>query len=254
MAQIQSSIVFNNFPGSNSQVTADLLNDHVNNARLVSGAIADQVSSAPVGSDSILIQRTTSLFKSTINQLIDLISLSFLLKSGGTMTGALTLNGPPSSSNQAATKAYVDSAAISVPIGCIMMWGTTTPPTGWLELNGQASPPSLLALYGSVLPDMRGYFPRGWAAGSSVVDPQGATRLILSPQAGAVQQHVHNYTRTDGMTLYMTSGPNSINQVGGTTTQTTSGVTNQVGEPAVGVSAFETRPVNKAVMFIVKYQ
>jgi hypothetical protein len=247
MAQIESSIVFNNFPGSNSQVTADLLNDHVNNATLVSGAIADQVSSAPVGSDSILIQRTTSLFKATINQVIDLISSSFLLKSGGTMTGGLTLNGPPTSSNQAATKAYVDSTAISVPIGCIMMWGTVTPPTGWLELNGQASPPSLQALYGSVLPDMRGYFPRGWAAGSSAVDPQGATRLILSEQPHAMQTHTHNYTRTDGMTLFMTSGPNSITQIGGTSTQTTS-------TPTGNVSPIETRPVNRAVMFIVKYQ
>jgi len=245
MAQIESNIVFNNFPGSNSQVTADLLNDHVNNAKLVSGAIADQVSSAPVGSDSILIQRTTSLFKSTINQLIDLISLSFLLKSGGTMTGALTLNGPPTSSNQAATKAYVDSTAISVPIGCIMMWGTVTPPTGWLELNGQASPPSLQALYGSVLPDMRGYFPRGWAHGVGP-DPQ-VSRLILSDQPQAMQTHTHDYTRADGQTLLFTPGSNAISQIGSTSTVQTSA-------PTGNVSPTETRPVNRAVMFIVKYQ
>lgn len=248
MAQIQSSIVFNNFPGSNSQVTADLLNDHVNNATLVSGAIADQASSAPVGSDSILIQRTTSLFKSTINQLIDLISLSFLLKSGGTMTGALTLNGPPASSNQAATKAYVDSAAISVPIGCIMMWGTTTPPTGWLELNGQASPPSLQALYGSVLPDMRGYFPRGWAHGSSAVDPQGATRLILSDQVQATMLHKHEYVEARFKSFAVQQGAYYVDIGESITTQKTS---TQVDGASGGV---ETRPVNRAVMFIVKYQ
>lgn len=252
MAQIESSIVFNNFPGSNSQVTADLLNDHVNNAKLVSGAIADQVSSAPVGSDSILIQRTTSLFKATINQLIDLISSSFLLKSGGTMTGTLTLNGPPTSANQAATKAYVDSTAISVPIGCIMMWGTTAPPTGWLELNGQASPPSLQAIYGSVLPDMRGYFPRGWANGVGP-DPQ-VGRLILSSQPGAMQTHVHNYVESRFKTFQVQPGGYYVDIGESVTTKQTSVPTNAPNDPPAIASPNETRPVNRAVMFIVKYQ
>lgn len=211
MAQIQSSIVFSNFPGTNSQVTASLLNNHVNNATLVSGAIADQVSAAPLTGDSILIQRATALHKATIQQLVDLVT------------------------------------AVAVPIGCIMMWGTDTPPVGWLHLNGQASPASLVPLFGATIPDMRGYFPRGWAAGSSAIDPQGATRAILSEQPHAMQTHTHNYTRTDGMTLFMTSGPDSITQIGGTSTQTTSA-------PTGSVSPFENRPVNKAVMFIVKYQ
>lgn len=209
MAQIQSSIVFNNFPGTNSQVTAELLNNHVNNAKLSSGAISEQTAAAPLTTDSILTQRGAALNRATIQELANLIS------------------------------------PIAVPLGCIMMWGTVTPPSGWLELNGQASPLSLVPLYGSFLPDMRGYFPRGWANGSAI-DPQ-STRAILSEQPHAMQTHTHNYTRTESMTLFMTSGPNSLSQVSGTTTQTTSA-------PTGSVSPTENRPVNKAVMFIVKYQ
>lgn len=40
-----------------------------------------------------------------------------LPKSGGTMTGALTLSGSPVSDNQAATKKYVDDAVKNVPGG-----------------------------------------------------------------------------------------------------------------------------------------
>ena len=212
MAQIQSNIVFSNFPGTNSQVTADLLNNHVNNARLVSGAIADQVSSTPVTTDSILIQRATALHKATIQQLVDLVT------------------------------------AVAVPIGCIMMWGTTTPPAGWLHLNGQASPASLVPLFGPNIPDMRGYFPRGWAAGSSAVDPQGATRTILSNQEQATMLHKHEYTNTTFTTAQVQAGTTYINVGNVTSTQKTS---TQVDGAAGGV---ETRPVNRAVMFIVKYQ
>lgn len=212
MAQIESDIVFNNFPGTNSQVTADLLNNHVNNARLVSGAIGDQVSAAPLVTDSILIQRATALHKSTVQQIADLIS-------------SITVP--------------------AVPIGCIMMWGTTTPPAGWLHLNGQASPASLVSLFGANVPDMRGYFPRGWANGSAV-DPQ-PTRAILSEQPHAMQTHTHDYSRANAQTLLFTTGSNTISQIGSTSTVPTSA-------PTGSVSPTETRPVNKAVMFIVKYQ
>ena len=212
MAQIQSNIVFSNFPGTNSQVTADLLNNHVNNATLVSGAIADQVSSPPVTTDSILIQRASNLHKATIQQLVDLIS-------------SLTVP--------------------AVPIGCIMMWGTATPPAGWLHLNGQASPASLVPLFGANVPDMRGYFPRGWANGSTV-DPQ-PTRAILSEQSHAMQTHTHNYTTTSFTTAQVQEATTYIN-VGNVTS------TAQTSAPTGSVSATETRPVNKAVMFIVKYQ
>jgi len=42
---------------------------------------------------------------------------SYLLKSGGVMTGTLTLSGAPVNPNDAATKAYVDSGT-TAPIDC----------------------------------------------------------------------------------------------------------------------------------------
>lgn len=206
MAQIQSSIVFNNFPGTNSQVTAALLNNHVNNATLVSGAIADQVSATPVATDSILIQRATALNKTTIQQIINLVPLA-------------------------------------VPIGSIVMWGTVTPPTGWLELNGQPSPASLQSLYGLTLPDMRGYFPRGWANGS-VIDPQ-PTRNILSTQVDVTEAHSHTYDKVQATSVNLAAGTLPYNVVSSITTAST-GL-----QPA---TTQETRPINIALMFIVKYQ
>lgn len=50
------------------------------------------------------------------------IKQTALLKSGGTMTGVLTLNGAPSGTNDAATKDYVDNSinAIPNPVGSVV--------------------------------------------------------------------------------------------------------------------------------------
>ncbi len=52
----------------------------------------------------------------------------------------------------------------TTPVGTIAMWGTSTPPTDWIELNGQSTAgyPKLAAIYGSTLPDFRGEHVRGW--------------------------------------------------------------------------------------------
>lgn len=54
-------------------------------------------------------------------------------KSGGTMTGALTLPGAPSVALHAATKAYVDavSGATYFPSGTVMVFYQANAPTGW---------------------------------------------------------------------------------------------------------------------------
>lgn len=241
MAQIEKGVTFNNFPGANSQVTAELLNDHVANAKLIAGAVSEQVSASPALTDSILIQRATSLFKTTIQQITDLVSSSFLLKSGGTMTGALILNASPTAANQAATKAYVDSMApgpsSSVPAGTIAMWGTSVPPSGWVEMRGQstASYPALAGLFGSVIPDMRGEFPRGWANDRNV----DAGRQIRQAQEQDLQPHTHTYTKP----TFPTSA--FAGTVLGLVASSTSATTGSTGTK-------ETRPRNVALMFIVK--
>lgn len=51
---------------------------------------------------------------------------SALLKSGGTMTGALTLSGAPTSNNHATTKTYVDNALDGAGGAFYAAYGTTT--------------------------------------------------------------------------------------------------------------------------------
>lgn len=77
-----------------------------------------------------------------------------------------------------------------VPIGGVMLWGSTTPPKGWLELNGQkfdkAKNPKLFAALGrDSVWDMRGRVPRGWAHGSTT--DSEPNRAILSTQEDAIR-------------------------------------------------------------------
>jgi microcystin-dependent protein len=58
-------------------------------------------------------------------------------KAGGTMTGALTLSGPPTVDLHASTKAYVDSKGSGIPPGAIMDFAVPTTPAGWLPCDGQ---------------------------------------------------------------------------------------------------------------------
>jgi hypothetical protein len=52
----------------------------------------------------------------------------------------------------------------------VAMWAAGTPPTGWLECNGQATTgfPMLAAVVGTNVPDLRGEFVRGWDHGRNV--------------------------------------------------------------------------------------
>lgn len=71
-----------------------------------------------------------------------LTTLGALPLAGGTMTGTLVLNGAPSSSLDAATKAYVDSVAggvaTTIPAGTLVPYAGYILPSGYLWANGQA--------------------------------------------------------------------------------------------------------------------
>lgn len=77
-----------------------------------------------------------------------------------------------------------------LPVGSITMWGTGTPPKGWLEMNGQSTSgyPELQSLYGSTLPDMRGEYIRGWDSSRGV----DSGRAIFTAQSGSVGAHSHD--------------------------------------------------------------
>jgi hypothetical protein len=242
--QIQKGTNYADFPGANSQVTATNLNNHVDNAELLPGAILAQPTATPEEADYILAEQSGSLVKYTIESVKTLFSSlvdGFLQTTGGTMTGALILNNSnPATAATAASKGYVDATVgASILPGQIVMWGTSTPPAGWLEMNGQSTAgyPNLIALFGTNLPDLRGEFVRGWSNDRTTVD---YPRQILSAQAQDVQPHTHSYTVTGSVTSGSQGGTASglIPSSSGSTTGST-GTT-------------ETRPRNVALMFIVK--
>jgi hypothetical protein len=72
-----------------------------------------------------------------------------------------------------------------LPVGTPIPWPSSTPPAGFVSMVGQAisqtTYPQLYALYGTNLPDMRGYFIRGWAGAQTAID---SGRTLLSKEAG----------------------------------------------------------------------
>lgn len=171
------------------------------------------------------------------------------LNAGGQkVTNVLT----PTATTDAATKAYVDSAAggvSTVVIGSVIMWAATTPPTNWLICDGApisrttyATLFSVLStLYGAGdgsttfnLPDYRGVFPRGLDSGRGL-DP---ARALGDYQADAVASHVHGIQGSDdgwgaGRAQTSDRGNNA-----------------QFNSEAFGGS--ETRPKNMSVQFLIR--
>jgi microcystin-dependent protein len=239
--QIQKGTTYVNYgtPGQ-SQVTAENLNNHVDQAILLPGAISAQIEGTAQIGDYVLAEQTGSLFKYALSSIRNLFSSYFVSLTGGSMTGALTLNANPSDALGAATKQYVDAAATSATLsGAIVMWGGSSVPTGWLECNGQstASAPNLVPIYGTNLPDLRGEFVRGWDGfPGRGVDPG---RTLRSSQGQSIQPHTHSYTaptvtesNVKGFSTGLLPGTQSLS-------------TGSAG-------SVETRPRNVALMFIVK--
>lgn len=78
-------------------------------------------------------------------------------------------------------------SAAQIPVGVPQPWPIATPPTGWLVCNGAAFSaeqyPSLGAVYGGTLPDLRGVFIRGLDGGRGL----DSGRTLLSYQEDAIQ-------------------------------------------------------------------
>lgn len=160
-----------------------------------------------------------------------------------------------------------------LPPGAIMLFGTTQPPPGWLECDGSnvliSNYPNLFLAIGSsfgrisapyfLLPDLRGYFVRGWS-NTSTLD---SGRVFGSTQQEQLQRHKHiasnndniNYTSINGVgtgNYNTSSGSNGIatNQQGGALTGDGTQVNSNSADNAnVGN---ETRPVNIALMYCIK--
>lgn len=158
--------------------------------------------------------------------------------------------------------------------GEISMFGASAAPAGWLECNGSAisrtTYANLFAVTGTTfgtgngtttfnIPDMRGYFPRGWADSGSI----DSGRSFGSTQADAIASHSSVSTVTDPTHVHLLSG-NSGGSAGGASPQgptggsgynTSAGVTPSATGITVATSytgAIETRGINLALLFMIK--
>ena len=88
---------------------------------------------------------------------------------------------------------------VGVPIGCMMMWPSNTPPAGWLRCDGSTfngtNYPKLATVLGSTtLPDMRGVFPRGAPNGVQLNKINWTTGMPRNRfQIAQAGNHHHDY-------------------------------------------------------------
>lgn len=162
---------------------------------------------------------------------------------------------------------YAKLAAIAgVPTGTVEALAYSgSLPAGFLACNGAAvsrtTYAALFAVLGTTygagdgsttfnLPDLRGYFLRGWDNGRGI----DTGRAIGTTQADTTGSHTHTYSGTTGAE---NNPPFSTGGTGSTTFQTSgwshthsySGTTAANG----AISSGETRPKNIAVNYVIKY-
>jgi hypothetical protein len=255
MAQLQKGTTY----ATGTQVTANNLNTHVDGAILLHGAINEQASGTVFSSDNVLLAGTSSLKKATIAQV-----QAGLVRSDGTvsMTNHLQLaSSSPPDALTAASKGYVDAqvstsisnatssiVAIAAPTGCIMAWPASTPPTGWLECNGQAATTGALqAVVGVNVPDLRGQFVRGWDHGRGL-DP---SRGITSTQTSYAGYNVYGFLTDDGDNQAGPRGEvNSVTINGELIVPVAAGPASYT--KTINTQPGDTRPTNMALMYIIK--
>ena len=165
------------------------------------------------------------------------------------------------------------TSSLILPPGAIMLFGSTQPPQGWLECDGSnvliSDYPNLFLAIGCsfgcvlapyfVLPDLRGYFVRGWSNTSSL----DSGRVFGSTQQEQLQRHKHIASNNDCQTYSLVNGIGkgnyntwcntdgiAINQLGGALTGDGTQLNANVTDNA-NVGA-ETRPVNIALMYCIK--
>jgi microcystin-dependent protein len=173
--------------------------------------------------------------------------MAIQINGSGSITG-LSAGGLPAGS---VTSASLDSTAIylTAPAGAVCFVCQSSAPTGWLKANGGAVSrtvyASLFAAIGTTfgsgdgsttfnLPDLRGYFPRGYDDGAGV----DSGRVFGSSQADDFKSHSHGISNTTG-----SSG-------GGSYGYLASGADNVQSSSKGGT---ETRPKNIALLACVKY-
>jgi microcystin-dependent protein len=131
-----------------------------------------------------------------------------------TFTGTVVLPSTTSIGTITSTElGYVDGVTSAIqtqlntntPVGSMIMWATSTPPTGWLLCDGQSTSgyTALAAVVGANVPDLRGRIPMGAGTGTGLTARTLGTQLgvesvtLTSAQSGS-PSHDHGVTSVGG--------------------------------------------------------
>lgn len=157
--------------------------------------------------------------------------------------------------NEQGAEAEASVTAIIIPplpVGSVIAYACdparVPPPPGWLLCDGSPFdntkfPLLFAALGGTHLPDLRGYFLRGFDP-TGRVDPQGASRAVLSTQEDAFRKHQHE--------TYQAPWNDSEPYDTGTTYRSSYLYTNFRHMELSGATGdAETRPQNVAVNYLI---
>ncbi len=173
------------------------------------------------------------------------------------------LGGSPNSSNNNLIDALLP---FLFPVGSTIDHAAITPPAGYLICDGseisRTTYSALFAVIGTTwgagngsttfnIPDLRGYFKRGWA-GSSSVD---SGRVFASTQNDDFKLHGHPFRldteidaradTTGGMMLNSNTASSAVAFTGSPS--------DTAGEQIGGSGGSETRPINKAILICIKF-
>jgi len=160
--------------------------------------------------------------------------------------------------NNQLTNAILAIAIGAYPVGAPIPWPQSTPPAGFLMMQGQSfsatSYPKLALAYPSqVLPDLRGEFIRGWDNGRGI----DSNRSLLSAQKGSVVSIDQNISDTAVSGAIGTTQSNTgLDSLTGTDISGVSTAAFTAATPAVAAptnsSAGVVRPRNIAFNYIVR--
>ena len=177
-----------------------------------------------------------------------------------------------------ATDMDVSSAVAStVSAGTIITFASATAPTGYLKCNGalvsRTTYSDLFSAIGTTfgagdgsttfaLPDLRGYFTRGWDDGRGVdtsrafgsLQADGYLNHSHTGSTNSQGEHTHTVSGTNITDSYVGVGSPAVLAVSATKTTSSAGAhTHTVTVAASTTGTTETRPKNIALLYCIKY-
>lgn len=213
--------------------------------------------------------RTTSTGAKVSGTTLEVNGVSYTFPaSGGSANSVLTENGSH-------TLSWTSVGSASNPTGTVITFVSSTCPSGYLAVNGASiSTTTYSTLCGVIgntagngfvcdpasatftLPDMRGYFVRGYDASAGV----DSGRVFGTTQTDALQGHVHHTAEFTGGTSINTTGTGTsvtgrLIDTPGSATQPTLLTGTPVSDGTNGTPriATETRPKNIALQYCIRY-